>query len=192
MSSLRIRSQVIFVRGALLLPGELVCGSPTAPFAGTLEIILDGDRYAVGPRLNRNAFGAKILLVTGILQLYGREPSHTWVRLDATVEAGATQLVVRGTVDWLAGDEIVLASTDYDYSHEETATLAAVQQVTSSDGQPATRLTLTDALAHRHFAADETHGGRSISMRGEVGLVRPHGTPPLTPHGTPPLDLDAW
>ena len=148
-----------------------MCGESGAPFAGTLEIALSGDRYSPGPSFQSYNYGSKVLLVFGKLQLYGLEPSHAWTRLSNTAEAGDAEIVVQGAVDWQVGHTIVLASTSYEPSETETALITAVRNVSAANGAPATQLTLSSPLEFRHFAGVETHGGRSVSMRGEVGVL---------------------
>ena len=149
--------------------GNLTAGTPSSPFNGSLDLALSGDRYTRGPRFNRVDHGAKLLLVFGALRLHGRVPSPTWTVLNSTAVAGSREVVVSGAVDWREGDELVLPSTDYEPSHTETATLLSARTVVGADGSPAALLTLSAPLAHTHFGEVETHGGRAVSMRGEVG-----------------------
>jgi hypothetical protein len=87
-------------------------------------------------------FGYKVLGVShgGTLQLYGKKGScvsgcdnprttgESWVRLNQTVspaDAGdKTTLIVDSAVDWTAGDQIVLTTTDYLPGHSELLTVA--------------------------------------------------------------------
>lgn len=49
--------------------------------------------------------------------MYGQERSQTWTMLASTVSAGATTLTLQEDVDWVAGEKIVVASTDFDHNH---------------------------------------------------------------------------
>ena len=166
-SSLQLSAEWILIRGSASAPGELVCGEADAPFAGTLEVVLSGDRYSAGPALGTKTYGSKVLLVLGVLQLYAPEPSHAWTTLAQAAEAGAKELLVNGHVDWPAGGVVALPSTSYEPSEAESATLASVELLA---GQTS-RLTLTASLAFRHASSAEAHGGRSIEMRGEVAYL---------------------
>lgn len=148
--------------------GNFTVGSEATPFEGTFEIALSGDRYTKGPRFNTHNYGAKTLLVFGSLRMHARVPTPPWTKLNHTAPAGATTLVVLGSVDWKVGDEIIVPSTDYEPGHAEEVTLTAVHPLTV-DGVPFTALSIDAPLAHSHFAAVETHGGKQVEMRGEVG-----------------------
>lgn len=84
-------------------------------------------------------FGQKSIGVSygGTLSLYGAKGSTfgdtadsssgaSWVRLNRTTAPGATQLVLDRLVDWQAGDEIVVTTTDYLPGHSEQVTIDSV------------------------------------------------------------------
>jgi G8 domain len=84
-------------------------------------------------------FGYKVLAVGfgGTLQLFGKKGATygavdssnsgtSWVRLAQTLNAGGTQLVLDRPVDWQAGDQIVVTTTDYLPGHSEQFTIASV------------------------------------------------------------------
>ncbi len=84
-------------------------------------------------------FGYKVLGVSygGSLQLYGKKGATystlpvaksgtSWARLNQSVKAGARMLVLDRAVDWQAGDEIVLSTTDYLPAHSERLTILGV------------------------------------------------------------------
>ena len=55
----------------------------------------------------------------GRLELYGQVSGPTWTTLSATAQPGATSLTLTDQVSWKAGDEIVIATTDYWESQNE-------------------------------------------------------------------------
>src|SRR5690606_36568308 len=59
-----------------------------------------------------------IMISGGTLNLHGNR-THTWTKLSATAEKGATRIQVLDASGWRVGDEIVLASTDFDPKQAE-------------------------------------------------------------------------
>ncbi len=70
------------------------------------------------------------MLMGGTLNLHGSEKS-TWTKLAKTAEAGSTSIEVLSAADWKAGEEIVLASTDFDPRQAERRTIAAIHANTN-------------------------------------------------------------
>jgi hypothetical protein len=66
-----------------------------------------------------------------------------------TADVGATDLVLHEEADWIAGEEIIITTTDYEWRHSEVRVIAS----TSTAGGKTT-LTLTKALERKHFAGD--------------------------------------
>ena len=50
----------------------------------------------------------------GGLELWGKTPSHSWVHLASTADAGATSLLLDVAVDWMVGDEIIISPTNFE------------------------------------------------------------------------------
>jgi len=110
-------------------------------------------------------FGLKTLAVSygGSLQMFGKKGAEyndvnpyddvpgmksgqSWVRLDRSAAAGATELVLDRKVDtWKAGDWIVVTATDYIPNHSEMRQIESA--VTSGDH---TVITLQTALSYPH------------------------------------------
>jgi hypothetical protein len=138
----------------------------------------------------------------GRVQFYGEDkPSFT--KLSATAEASVTTITVEnviernydkgamdggefvtsaadeGLVNWEVGDQIVIASSSYDYTNEDVRTITAI--VDNGDGT--SRLTLDEALDYRHYGEIEVYGETAaagtdaasqtyeIDMRAEVALL---------------------
>lgn len=101
----------------------------------------------------------------GELDLHGRPQLRTWTRLATTATANSTTLVLMESVNWTAGDHIVIAATGKDGNETEENEIASI----SEDG---TVINLVHKLAHKHLGVTETfEGGHSIDMRAEVGLL---------------------
>ena len=122
----------------------------------------------------------------GQLQFFG-ENKLTYTRLAATAAAGSSRIFVRnliernydgdysvasdGELNWKVGDQIVIASSSDDYSHEEVRTITALVDLGNSN----TELTLNAPLNYRHYGERETYGSgantRTIEMRAEVAVL---------------------
>ena len=66
-----------------------------------------------------------IMISGGTLNLHG-DRTHTWTKLASTAKAGSTSIEVLDAAGWRVGDEIVLASTDFDPRQAERRTIAAI------------------------------------------------------------------
>ena len=98
-----------------------------------------------------------IMLSGGTLNLHGNI-TNAWTKLVATAEKGSTTIEVLNADQWKVGDEIVLASTDFDPRQAETRRIAAIRGNT---------ITLDQPLEYMHFG-EITFG---VDERGEVGLL---------------------
>ena len=144
-----LETEWIYLRG-----GELEIGSEADPYTRKATITLT-DKV---PGEDVNTMGDRgIVLMGGTLSLHG-DREHTWSKLARTAERGSTRIEVLNAGGWRAGDEIVLASTDFDPRQAERRTIAAVQGNT---------LTLDRPLDYMHFG-EITFG---VDERGEVGLL---------------------
>lgn len=136
---------------------------------------------------------------TGRIQFYG-EDKLSFTKLRGTAKSDQTSIVVENTIErnfnlgnvdsqgrpiksaaddgvlnWEVGDEIVIASTSYDYREEETRILTGVK----NNGDGTTTLSFEDALLHDHYGETEKYRendslGReslAIDMRAEVALL---------------------
>ncbi|HHX81594.1 MAG TPA: hypothetical protein GX696_01250, partial [Pseudomonadaceae bacterium] len=138
----------------IMLHGELRAGSEAAPHTGNVTITLVDNV----PGENVNAMGDRgIMIMGGTLSLHG-DRTHTWTKLAAIAEAGSNSIEVLDASGWQAGDEIVLASTDFDSKQAEKRTITAIS---------GNKLTLDRDLEYMHFG-EITFG---VDQRGEVGLL---------------------
>ena len=139
----------IYIRG-----GKLEVGTPERPHTRLATITLTDNV----PGEDINTMGDRgILLMAGTLSLHG-DRANSWTKLARTAEAGTTQIVVLDASTWRIGDEIVLASTDFDPRQAERRTIAAIQGNT---------ITLDRPLEYMHFG-QITY---DVDQRGEVGLL---------------------
>jgi len=146
---LELESDWIYLRG-----GELEIGTEARPHTRKATITLTD----TVPGEDINTMGDRgIMLMRGTLSLHG-DRQHTWTKLAKTAEAGSSRIEVLDARGWRAGDEIVLASTDFDPRQAERRTIAAVNGNT---------ITLDTPLEYMHFG-QITFG---VDERGEVGLL---------------------
>ncbi len=144
----------------VMVPGELEIGTEAKPHTKKATItftnnVKDEDISGTGGTTDRVDRG--IMLMGGTLNLHGPEKS-TWTKLAKTAEAGATSIEVLSAADWKTGEEIVLASTDYDPRQAERRTISAVRGNT---------ITLDKKLDYMHFGKITF----DVDERGEVGLL---------------------
>ena len=138
----------------ILLRGELSAGSESNPHTRNATITLTN----TVPDENINGMGDRgILIVGGTLNLHG-DRENAWTKLAETAEAGSSRIEVLNAAEWRVGDEIVLASTDFNPRQAERRHIAAIR---------GNRVTLDQPLEYMHFG-EITFG---VDERGEVGLL---------------------
>src|SRR4029078_5557195 len=115
----------------------------------------DEDIGGMGGANDRSDRG--IVLMGGTLNLHG-DRTNTWTRLSQTATAGSTSIQVLNAAQWRVGDEIVLASTDFNPRQAERRSIAAIS------GQPITRDNKLDYMHCGKITFD-------VDERGEVGLL---------------------
>ena len=138
----------------IMVFGELEIGTEASPHTHKATITLtdkvkDEQLMGMGDR--------GIMLSGGTLNLHGNR-SNSWTKLVRTAEAGSNAIIVANAAQWQVGDEIVLASTDYNPRQAETRHITAI-----SDNA----ITLDEPLEYMHFG-EITFG---VDERGEVGLL---------------------
>src|SRR5678816_1307111 len=113
----------------IMVHGELEIGTEKAPHTRKATItftnnVKDEDISGVGGANDKVDRG--IMLMGGTLNLHG-DRTNTWTKLSSTANAGSTQIQVLNAAGWRVGDEIVLASTDFDPRQAERRTISAVR-----------------------------------------------------------------
>ena len=104
-----------------------------------------------------NAVDRGIMLMGGTLNLHG-DRTNTWTKLASTADAGSNSIQVLNAAGWRVGDEIVLASTDFNPRQAERRTISAISGNT---------ITLDKKLDYMHFGKITF----DVDERGEVGLL---------------------
>jgi len=124
--------------------------------------------------------------MSGSLQFFGQS-KLTYTRLSATAPKNSNKIYVRniiernydgitneqsdGTLDWEVGDQIVIASSSYNYADEEIRTITAIRDLGNTNSE----ITLNSPLLYRHYGEIETYGegnnAQRIDMRAEVAIL---------------------
>src|SRR6187402_974571 len=138
----------------IMVHGELEVGTEAKPFTHKATITLtnnvkDEQMMGMGDR--------GIMLSGGTLNLHGNL-KNSWTKLAKTAEAGSNSIEVLNAAQWRVGDEIVLASTDYDPRQAERRTIAAIS---------GNKITLDKKLDYMHFGKITF----DVDERGEVGML---------------------
>ncbi|MDR2216510.1 MAG: G8 domain-containing protein, partial [Nevskiaceae bacterium] len=139
----------------IMLHGELVIGSEAAPHTRKATITFTDN--VPGEDMMAGMGDRGIMISGGTLNLHG-DRTHTWTKLAATAKAGSNAIDVLDASGWRVGDEIVLASTDFDPRQAERRTITAIS---------GNKLTLDRNLDYMHFGKITF----DVDERGEVGLL---------------------
>jgi len=138
----------------ILLRGELQIGTEQAPHTRNATITLTDSV----PDENIMGMGDRgILIAGGTLNLHG-DRKNAWTKLVKTAERGDDRIEVLDASEWRVGDEIVLASTDFNPRQAEKRRIARIR---------GNVITLDRPLEWMHFG-EITYG---VDERGEVGLL---------------------
>ena len=143
----------------VMLHGELEIGTEKAPHTRKATItftnnVKDEDISGLG---GNDKVDRGIMLMGGTLNLHG-DRTNTWTKLASTANAGSTSIEVLNAAGWRVGDEIVLASTDFDPRQAERRTISAIRGNT---------ITLDKKLDYMHFGKITF----DVDERGEVAML---------------------
>ena len=139
----------------IMLHGELAIGSEASPHTRKATITLTNN--VKGEDVMAGMGDRGIMISGGTLNLHG-DRTNTWTKLASTAKAGSTSIQVLNAAGWRVGDEIVLASTDFDPRQAERRTISAISGNT---------ITLDKKLDYMHFGKITF----DVDERGEVGLL---------------------
>src|SRR5262252_2846422 len=138
----------------IMLRGELEIGSEARPHTRNATITLTNNV----PNEDIQTMGDRgIMLMGGTLSLHGTE-KNSWTKLAKTAAAGSTTIEVLNPGDWKKGEQIVVASTDFDPHQAERRTISSVSGKV---------ITLDQKLQYMHYG-EVTFG---VDERGEVGML---------------------
>jgi len=165
------------------IQGQLVAGSETCLIQTPFTITLYGSR-PVDAVTNPQQPIYKGIVVSGALELHGKRYFRTWSRLAKTAMPGDTVLLLQHSVNWEAGQTIVLVTTAMKDSREwhqnEVLNISSI----GSCSQPGVGavIYLSSAVTYRHLAIG--------AYQAEVGLLSRMITVQGNPLDSEPSDLD--
>jgi cell migration-inducing and hyaluronan-binding protein len=139
----------------IMLHGELAIGSEGSPHTRNATITFTDTVKNEDVMAGMGDRG--IMISGGTLNLHG-DRTNTWTKLANTARAGSTSIEVLSAAGWRVGDEIVLASTDFDPRQAELRTISAIS---------GNKITLDRKLDYMHFGKITF----DVDERGEVGLL---------------------
>ena len=97
--------------------GRMEAGTPEFPYTSKLTITMHGS--VSDPYLP--VYGNKCIGVRhGTLDMHGPVRTPTWTMMETTALAGADTITLKEQVDWVVGEEIAIATTDFVNDHSET------------------------------------------------------------------------
>jgi cell migration-inducing and hyaluronan-binding protein len=169
LGGLRVRGTLSFAETPLhlqtdwimIMGGTLRIGTESAPHMNPARITLTGeDEDVLAMDMGGKLIG---VMFYGTLDLHGaRKDDLSWTQLDGSVLPGDTVLQLVDVPTWRVGDEIVLAPSGVDATQAENLTVTGVQ---------GRFVTVQPPLAFPHHGETETHKGKLLDMRAEVGLL---------------------
>jgi cell migration-inducing and hyaluronan-binding protein len=136
----------------ITLSGELEIGTEANPH--TANAIITFTNNIEGEDLMGGMGDRGIMISGGTLNLHG-DRTHTWTKLSETALAGSTRIEVLDVSGWEVGDQIVLASTDFNPRQAERRNIAAIS---------GNSITLDEPLEYMHFGEITF----DVDQRGEV------------------------
>jgi cell migration-inducing and hyaluronan-binding protein len=117
----------------IMVHGELEIGTEARPHTSNVTITFTDN--VKGEDMMAGMGDRGIMLSGGTLNLHGNR-THTWTKLSSTAEAGSTTIEVLDASEWQVGDQIVLASTDFESRQAEERTITAIRGATITLDQP--------------------------------------------------------
>lgn len=155
-------------KGIMVHDGGLFqIGSAASKYLGKGLITLTGSDPTEILMGSSPIMGSKLIGVmsNGRLELHGKD-KKSWTQLNVTAQAGATSITLKETIDWEVGDEIVIASTDFDPHQAEKRKITAINGLV---------LTLDAPLVYMHFGVEQIYNNGTKNLvldeRAEVGLL---------------------
>ena len=138
----------------IMVHGELEIGSEAKPHTRNATITLTNNV----PGEDIETMGDRgIMMMGGTLSLHGTE-KNSWTKLTKTAAAGSNTIEVLNPGDWKKGEQIVVASTDFDPHQAEERTISSISGKV---------ITLDQKLQYMHYG-QVTFG---VDERGEVGML---------------------
>ena len=171
-SPLQLNVRHVHVMGA---NSAFEAGTEAVPIHGRVSIRLHGTKATL-PLHGRTEAGNKVIFVHGgRLDIHGTPRNPTWTRLAATANASSTSLVVRGEVDWKAGEQIAITSSDFDVDgfdeQFEAQELTIASDPLYDDMKDETFIQFEQPLNYTHFGERQCFEDVCVDTVAEVVLL---------------------
>ena len=136
--------------------GLLQIGTEDEPYTSKIEITMHGDRST----LRIPTYGNKVIGVReGTLDMHGVDRDITWSQLATTINPGDTTFTLIDSVDWVAGEHIVVASSSLEAREAEDRYIASVSETSimiDDVSTAVTEITVTVPFVYGHESHEET------------------------------------
>ncbi len=184
LGSLSIDGELHFARRDLSLTadwimvhGTLAVGSTSNPFQQQAIITLTAD----DPMQSAMGMGTRGIMVMGggVLSLHGAPPAVAWTKIGEYLDAGETDMTLSEQVGWSAGDQVVLAPTDF-HTFTPTANLAVTERLTLAADSNGDTITTTEGPAVARWGVLQYPTSSGMSLVPDASITLPPamaGTP---------------
>lgn len=172
LSTLTVDGSLVFddqdlelTAGWIMVHGGFYIGSSQEPFGHNAVITL------TGPETDESIghMGTKFLAAMGgVIELYGDMTGDSWARLSVDALPGDLAITVNDATGWRAGDEVVIASTDFAAYEDDGDPQVEERTVTAVAGNV---LSLDEPLEYFHQGTLMSVGGIQVDQRAEVARL---------------------
>ena len=168
---INLRTKHIVVTGA---NARLQIGTKNDPYLNRNGCVITLTGTNNNEKIPGTSVNTKAIMVMNdaIMNLHGAPITQTWTKINVSANAGTKRLTFKDNVqnDWKVGDEIVIASSDFNMNEAEQHTISRFINANTVE--------LHDNLRFNHFGKlqNYTHGkdqsiNWSLDERAEVGLL---------------------
>jgi hypothetical protein len=165
---LTLQTDFIAVKGALKI------GDALNPFKQRATITLTGSSTE-----NIMEMGSRgILVMGGQLELHGATPAKAWTKLGDHAAAGASALQLLEAPGWNAGDQVVVAPTDF--YNDGTFMKTSVTEARTVKGVNGSSLTLETGLTAARWGKLQYVTDNGMSLTPQSGFQTPAPNTPTT------------
>ncbi len=162
---------------AIVVAGELNCGTNANPVVGRIKFRLRGNRRIQMPMtmngmtMNHD-MGIKTFAVIngGKVRMHGHKGKSFWVHLSKQADNTSNVIELTSGVNWRAGDQIAIAPSDFDFTQSEEFTIT--ERIASNKY----RLNRKPTYVHTGVNKSYSNGSQSwvLKSRAEVGNLTRH------------------
>jgi cell migration-inducing and hyaluronan-binding protein len=182
--------KIILKAKSIMVHGRFQCGnsgdkySSKSFYPGRLYLSLKHDSEVTMPAIddfesgNINvpmSYRSFMVMSEGVVDFVGK-PKLSWTRIVDTIQVGDSFLKVEGSINWEVGDQIVVASSNYDFTEQEVARIGAITLISEMSGSSRRwKLDLKNIddenpylFKYRHWGKIQNIQGVELNQRSEV------------------------